>query len=129
MDQNALVCTPDGIFIAPGRALVERRGDTFVHAPQQDVCNMAAALYGPEVVYGALFPTIERASRFLARGLFDEAKKTIEEIELPALTSTGERLIRIAPGFFDPDKHPRWPSGQSNGGQFRPADVLYSFVL
>ena len=50
------------------------------------------------------------------------SKKTIEELELPTLTSTGESLIRIAPGFFDPDKHPRWPGGQSNGGQFRPAD-------
>ncbi|HEX3970438.1 MAG TPA: hypothetical protein VHX19_03895 [Stellaceae bacterium] len=118
--RNALLCTPDGIFILSGQPLVQRRGNTFVRTSQQDICNLSAALYGPEVVYGPLFPMLERAARFLERGLFEAAKETIEKLELPALTTAGEQLMRIAPGFFEPDKHPRWPAGQPDGGQFRP---------
>lgn len=88
--QNALICTPDGIFILTGQALVARRGSAFVQASQQEICNLAASLYGSEVVYGPLFPTIERAARFLERGRFADAKETVEKLDLPPLTSTGE---------------------------------------
>jgi hypothetical protein len=117
-----LVCTAAGVFIWPGRAVVEKRGVSFARASDRDIGNLAGALFGGEIMYGPLIPTFERAARFLERGQLAAAQETITKLTLPPLTAIGERLTRIAPGFFDSDKHPRWPAGQSDGGQFRPTD-------
>lgn len=85
--QNALVCTSDGIFILQGSALVERHGNVFIRTLHQEICNLAATLYGPEVVYGALFPTLERATRSHECGLFIQAQETIAKLSLPSLTA------------------------------------------
>lgn len=121
-EPHQLVCTAEGVFVWPGTALVVKRGASFARVSDRDIGNLAGALFGAEIVYGPLIPTLERAARFLERGQLSEAQETIAQLKLPPLTATGEQLMRIAPNFFDPDKHPRWPAGQSDGGQFRPAD-------
>jgi hypothetical protein len=49
---RTLVCTPEGIFIWPGAALVERRRGTFVRASERDICDLA----GPDVCKLGLEP-------------------------------------------------------------------------
>lgn len=125
---STFLCTADGIFIWPGIALVERRGATFVRIPDQKICNLAAALYGPAIIGGSLIPTLDRAWRFLDAAQVAAAKICIAQLKLPPLSPQGDILMRSGPSSwrkdFDPEKHPRWPAGSpdSAGGQFRPAD-------
>lgn len=124
VEPHRLACTADGVFIWPGMPLVEKRGRSFSRVPERDIANRAGVLFGPDVLYGPLIPTLERAARFLERGQIAAAQETITKLNLPPLTAFGQELTRIAPGFFDADKHPRWPAGSpdSTGGEFRPAD-------
>lgn len=57
----------------------------------------------------------------------DPRRWTASDIETFAvfLISTGraDSLAKLFdPGGWDPGQHPRWPSGQSDGGEFRPSD-------
>jgi hypothetical protein len=124
---STFLCTADGIFIWPGIALVERRGASFVRMPDHEICNLAASLHGPAVIGGSLIPTLERSARFLGAGRVEAAKVCIAQLRLP-LSPQGEILTRLDPSLwqkeFDPEKHPRWPSGSPDnaGGRFRPSD-------
>jgi len=124
VEPHRLACTADGVFIWPGMPLVEKRGRSFSRVSERDIANRAGVLFGPDVLRGPLIPTLERAARFLERRQLGEAQETITKLNLPPLTAFGEQLTRIAPRFFDPDKHPRWPAGSpdSTGGEFRPAE-------
>jgi hypothetical protein len=106
---ETLRCTADGVFIWPGAALVVRRGASFVRVSDQEICNGAAALHGASITDGPLIPALERAARFLERGQVEQAQATIAKLELPPLSPLGEELTRVAPNFFDHDKHLRWP--------------------
>jgi hypothetical protein len=129
---RTLVCNAEGVFIWPGVALVERRGNLFVRKPDQEIINLAAALHGPSVIGSALLPALDRAARLLERGQVEQAEGCIARLTMPPLSSTGEVLIRSSlhgreacvGKTFDPDKHPRWPAGSpdSTGGQFSPSD-------
>ncbi len=125
---DILACTRDGIFVWPGVAIVARRGNSFCRATDQEVCNRAALLYGPDIMGGPLIPTLDRAARYLESGQIDQARQCLAKMKLPPLTSMGHRALadfaRIAPNVFDPEKHDRWPAGSqdSAGGRFRSAD-------
>jgi hypothetical protein len=124
VEPHRLACTADGVFIWPGMPLVEKRGPFYARVSEREIANRAGVLFGPDVLYGPLFPTLEHAARLLERGQLGQAQETIAKLKLPPLAAFGEQLTRIAPGFFDPDKHPRWPAGSPNhtGGEFRPTE-------
>jgi hypothetical protein len=124
---STLVCTQSGVFVWPGVPLVERRGGTFVRMPDRDICNLVASLHGPSVVGSRLIPVLDAAARLLTAGSIEKANAAIAGLDLPPLSATGRALLGsdltgVAPGFFAPEKHPRWPSGQPDGGRFKPAD-------
>src|SRR5579872_7137962 len=125
-----LVCTEAGVFAWPGFVLVERRGARFVRASERDIGHLVGSLCGASAIYGPLIPTLERAARWLERGEVDKAKACIASLRIPPRSPEIEKFYlrgaRDQPPpfakFFNPDLHPRWPAGQSDGGQFRPTD-------
>ncbi|HVC44849.1 MAG TPA: hypothetical protein VND20_08525 [Candidatus Binataceae bacterium] len=125
-----LVCTEAGVFVWPGYSLVERRGASFVRASDRAIGHLVGSLCGASAIYGPLIPTLDHAARLLERGQVEKAKTCIARLRLPPRSSEIENFylsgaLDRAPPFakvFNPDLHPRWPAGQSDGGQFRPAD-------
>jgi len=130
IDPPTLVCTEAGVFAWPGFALVERQGARFVRASEREIGHLVGSLCGASVLYGPLVSTLDRAARFLERGQVEKARASVAGLHLPPRSPEIERLYRRGaldrpPPFakiFNPDLHPRWPAGQPDGGQFRPAD-------
>lgn len=127
-DPPTLVCTEAGVFAWPGYALVRRHGVGFSRASEREIFHLIGALCGASAVYGLLIPTLDRAARSLERGEVEKARASIARLRLPPRSPEIEKIhLRAAldrsPPFaklFNPDLHPRWPAGQSDGGQFRP---------
>jgi hypothetical protein len=130
IDPPTLVCTEAGVFAWPGYALVERRGASFIRASEREIGNLVGSLCGASAIYGSLIPMLDRAARWLERGEVAKARACIASLRIPPRSPEIEKFyLRGAldqpPPFakvFNPDLHPRWPAGQSDGGQFRPAD-------
>lgn len=118
VEPHRLACTADGVFIWPGMPLVEKRGPFYARVSEREIANRAGVLFGPDVLYGPLIPTLERAARFLECGQITKAEEAIAKLKLPAVTFHGEKLMQSAAASwrkeFDPDKHPRWPAGSPN---------------
>ena len=167
-----LVATEDGIFLRPGAALAERRGNGFVAAEPREINSRIGALFGPGAIYLPVASAVEIACVHLRAGNRDAAQRALDRLALPPVSPNGARLLRAIakrqglatpvfaettkqagtiwteddvesfaalddrlasrtrvlekifnPGLgWDPAKHPRWPEGQSDGGEFRPAD-------
>lgn len=130
IDPPTLVRTEAGVFAWPGYALVERRGSQFVRASEREISHLVGSLCGASAIYGPLMPTLDRAVRLLECGQVEKAKTCVAGLRLPPRSPAIEKIyLRGAhdrrPPFakvFNPDLHPRWPAGQSDGGQFRPTD-------
>jgi|SRR5215469_10185458 len=128
-DSPTLVCTEAGVFAWPGYALVERQGARFVRASEREIGHLVGSLCGASVIYGPLIPTLDRAAHWLGRGELAKARACIASLRIPSRSPEIEKLylrgaVDQLPPFvkvFNPDLHPRWPAGQSDGGQFRPA--------
>lgn len=129
IDPPTLVCTEAGVFAWPGYGLVERQGARFVRASERETGHLIGSLCGASVLYGPLVPTLDRAARWLERGEVAKARACIASLRIPPRSPEIEKFyLRGAldqPPFakvFNPALHPRWPAGQSDGGQFRPAN-------
>lgn len=79
------------------------------------------------MIGGPLIRTLDRALRFLECGQVEQAKVSIERLNLSPASRRGIVPISDAgsPFFgkdFNPVRHPRWPAGSADsvGGQFRP---------
>ena len=130
IDPPTLVCTEAGVFAWPGYALVERYGVRFVRASEREIGNHIGSLCGASVIYGPLIPVLDRAARLLESGQVARAKACVADLRIPPRSPEIENFylrgaVDRTPPFaklFNPDLHPRWPAGQSDGGQFRPAN-------
>lgn len=170
-----LIATADGVFLWPGSALLERRGNGFVAMMPRDVNARLGCFFGPAANDTSIHSLLEFARDELCAGRKESVQRRLDCLPLPPLSSNGQRLMqavaarqgltppdipasaglsgtawsdsdieifaRLFDGIhsrahllekafnpnaaWDPAKHPRWPAGQSDGGQFRPDDGDY----
>jgi len=167
-----LLATEDGVFLWPGIALVERRGNGYFALEPREINSRIGAFFGPAAIHTPLLSVLEMARDQLRQGQQARVQRRLDRLLLPPVSPNGERLMRTIaerhglavpdvpvtseqsgslwsdrdieivarvlgdlwprtralekifnPGTaWDPAKHPRWPSGESDGGQFRPND-------
>jgi hypothetical protein len=139
-----LSCTSDGLFL--GRTpLLERRSGRFAVREKGELNRLFRAAYGDRLSSASpahSFGTVAAALNDRSPALAAIAALYLHLPELPgysaraALEAEDRRIaaektidserteLRRSPSFggFDPAKHPRWPVGRPEGGEFRPAD-------
>jgi len=89
-----LVATEDGIFLRPGAALAERRGNGFVAAEPREINSRIGALFGPEAIYLPVASAVEIACVHLRAGNRDAAQRALDRLALPPVSPNGARLLR-----------------------------------
>ncbi len=138
-----LSCTADGLFL--GRTpLLRRGGNCFAvrdgseldrlfatadggHVRIADrlggLRSVAAALNGGEpalAAIAALHLRIPDLSDYASRAALEAEDRRIGSEKASGRPATDLRRV-LSFRDFDPAKHPRWPAGRSDGGEFRPA--------
>lgn len=131
-----LSCTKDGLFL--GRTtLLDQEGGLYAVRSQQELERLLSAAYGFDVSLESRMGGLRTVAKAMSND--DLALATIAAVmlRLPDLPHAAarlaleaeDRLVKLEKRSswakiaspFDPDKHPRWPRGQSDGGEFRPA--------
>ncbi len=129
-------CDADGLFL--GRTpLLERAGDRFVVRDRRELERVMSAAYGCNVALESRMGGLRAVAKALNAGDLCRATIAAVMLQIPDLPGYAarrqleaeDRLVKAeraawakmaAP--FDPEEHPRWPSGQSDGGRFRPVN-------
>lgn len=129
-------CDEEGLFL--GRTpLLERAGNQFVVRDQRELERVMSAGYGCDVALESRMGGFRAVTKALNAGDLCRATIAAVMLRLPDLPSYAARqkletedwLVKVERGLwgkiippFDPQKHPRWPHGQSDGGRFRPVN-------
>jgi hypothetical protein len=147
-DALALSCELNGLFL--GRTpLIEKHGDCYELRDRSALERLFAAAYGDGIAVGDRIHRLHAIAKALNDNNLPLATISAVLLRLPDLESYSARnvlenedyLLKVQqhlPGetdtastakvvsLFNPDKHPRWPAGQPDGGEFRPGDGTFT---
>jgi hypothetical protein len=152
-DENALAlsCDLNGLFL--GRTpLIEKHGDCYELRDRSALERLFSAAYGNRISVGDRIHRLHAIAKALNDNNLPLAAISAVLLRLPDLESYSARnvlenedyLLKVQqnrPGetdtastakvvsLFNPDKHPRWPAGQPDGGEFRPGDGTFTNEL
>src|SRR5579872_174459 len=127
-------CNEDGLFL--GRTpLLQREGDTFVVRDRRELERVMSVAYGCDVALESRMGGFSAVAKALNASDLCRATIAAVMLRLPDLPGYAARekleaedwlakteraeWAKIVP-LFNPEKHPRWPPGQTDGGRFRP---------
>lgn len=88
-----LIATEDGVFLWPGIALVERRGNAFFASEPRAVNGLVGAFFGPAAIHTPILTTLERACDLLRQGQSTNVQRQLDRLLLPPVSPNGQRLM------------------------------------
>lgn len=88
-----LIATEDGVFLWPGIALVERRGNGFVAMEPREVNSAIGAFFGPAAIHTTILTTLARSCDLLRQGQLRSVQHQLDQLLLPPVSPNGERLM------------------------------------
>jgi hypothetical protein len=133
-DARSISCDRGGAFLG-AIPLLETRGNVWQARPVAALNKESGFLYGVAVDFTSKLDGLAVIASALNDSKIVKAKIAAVQLRLPELPARTPRnrheVIDVAWKLFDagilsktwdPERHPRWPSGQSDGGRFRPSD-------
>jgi hypothetical protein len=131
-DASGVSCDADGAFLG-AIPLLETRGDIWRARSVAALNRGFSVLFGVPVDFTSKLNGLAVIASALNDNNIVKAKIAAVQLRLPEIPIRSDRnshkVIEVALRLFDagilskiwdPEKHPRWPAGQSDGGQFRP---------
>lgn len=113
----------------------ETRGTVWQARPVAALDKELGVLYGVAIDFTSKLDGLVVIARALNENNIVKAMIATVHLRLPEVPARSDRnshkVIDVARKLFDagilsktwdPEKHPRWPAGQSDGGRFRPGD-------
>ena len=75
-----LIATEDGVFLWPGIALVERRGNAFFAMEPREVNSLVGLFFGPEAIRTSILTMLERSCDLLRHGHLSSAQYQLDRL-------------------------------------------------